>query len=153
MSKREWFYRKIYTLNTTVPAILLISLNLLDSVHTPEPNGKSNKLPKPVSKLVATYGRRLYHRLEKMSVHRIKPIFKVGDLVHVEAFNLVSVFSIPKPSDLRIGLIISGPNYDKSYTYQDWEIIDEPMYDIQFGKELRKSIPQRFLTKVSKEES
>lgn len=87
-----------------------------------------------------------------MSVHRLDPEFEVGDLVHIEGFNLTSVFST-RILVAKIGLIISGPNYDKSYTYQDWEILDEPMYDVQFGTERRSSIPQRFLTKVKKEES
>ncbi len=89
-----------------------------------------------------------------MSIHRLDPEFEVGELVHIEALNLTSVFIFnPHTKDVKIGLIISGPNYDKSYTYQDWEILDEPMYDVQFGAETRKSIPQRFLTKVKKEES
>lgn len=87
-----------------------------------------------------------------MSIHRIDPEFMVGDLVHIEDFNLTSVFST-QTLVAKIGLIISGPHYDKSYTYQDWEILDEPMYDVQFGNERRSSIPQRFLTKVKKEES
>ena len=87
-----------------------------------------------------------------MSVHRLDPTFEVGDLVHINGFNLTSVFS-NHPKDIKVGLIIAGPSYDKSYTYQDWEILDEPMYDVQFGKELRKAIPQRFLIKIKKEES
>ena len=87
-----------------------------------------------------------------MSIHRLDPEFEVGDLVHIEGFNLTSVLST-QMLVAKIGLIISGPNYDKSYTYQDWEILDEPMYDVQFGTERRSSIPQRFLTKVKKEES
>ena len=115
-------------------------------------NGKSNKLPKRVLKLARAYGPRLWKHIDKMSVHRLDPTFEVGELVHINGFNLVSVFS-KHDKDIKVGLIVAGPSYDKSYTYQDWEILDEPMYDIQFGKELRKAVPQRFLTKIKKEES
>ena len=152
MSKREWFYRKIFTRNTTGHAICLISLSLLACVCMMEPSGKYSKLLKPVWKLPNRFGPKLWELIDKMSIHRLEPDFKVGDLVHLEGFELTSVFA-GVSTGIKIGLIISGPTYDKSYTYQDWEIIDEPMYDVQFGSKIRKSIPQRFLTRIKKEES
>lgn len=115
-----------------------------------EPSGKYSGLLKPVWKLPNRFGLKLWEHIDKMAIHKIKPEFKIGDLVHIEGYVLNSVYD-SKPT--KIGMIIAGPSYDRSYTYQDWEIIDEPMYDIQFGNERRSSIPQRFLTKVTKEES
>ena len=112
-------------------------------------SGKYEKLPKPVLRLAKNFGRRLHRRLEKMTVTKIKPLFKVGDLVHLESFNLYTVF---EDGSKKIGIIISQPLYDQSYSYQDWIMFNEPLYDVQFGNELKRAIPQRFLEKVYKEE-
>ena len=149
MSKRGWSYRKIFTRNTMGLAISITCLNLLSSVHMKALSGKYNKLPKPVLKLAKNFGRRLHRRLEKMTITKIKPLFKVGDLVHLESFNLYSVL---EDSSKKIGIIVSEAKYDQSYSYQDWIMFNEPLYDIQFGSELKRAIPQRFLDKVYKEE-
>ena len=133
-------------------ALKLAGLSIMAAIATMEPSGKYSGLLKPVWKLPNRFGPRLWKHIDKMSVHRLDPTFEVGDLVHINGFNLVSVFS-KHDKGIKVGLIVAGPSYDKSYTYQDWEILDEPMYDIQFGKELRKAVPQRFLTKIKKEES
>jgi len=85
-----------------------------------------------------------------MTVTKIKPLFKVGDLVHLESFNLYTVF---EDGSKKIGIIISEAIYDQSYSYQDWIMFNEPLYDVQFGSELKRAIPQRFLDKVYKEET
>ena len=149
MSKRGWSYRKIFTRNTMGLAISITCLNLLSSVHMKALSGKYDKLPKPVLKLAKNFGRRLHRRLEKMTITKIKPLFKVGDLVHLESFNLYSVL---EDSSKKIGIIVSEAKYDQSYSYQDWIMFNEPLYDIQFGSELKRAIPQRFLDKVYKEE-
>lgn len=85
-----------------------------------------------------------------MTISKIKPIFKVGDLVHLESYN---IYSVLEDGVKKVGVIISEPKYDQSYSYQDWIMFNEPLYDVQFGRELKRSIPQRFLEKVYKEES
>ena len=84
-----------------------------------------------------------------MKNEKIEPTFKKGDLVHLETFNVLSVFDKP---DVKIGIIISNPYYDNNYTYNDWICYDEPIYDIQFPDEKRTGIPQNFLTKINTKE-
>tara|TARA_R110002012_G_scaffold27631_3_gene88206 strand:- start:2523 stop:2801 length:279 start_codon:yes stop_codon:yes gene_type:complete len=84
-----------------------------------------------------------------MTITKVKPLFKVGDLVHLESFNLYTVL---EDSSKKIGIIISEALYDQSYSYQDWIMFNEPLYDVQFGSEIKRCIPQRFLDKVVKEE-
>ena len=130
-------------------AISITCLNLLNYVHMKGLSGRYDKLPKPVLKLAINFGRQLHRRLEKMTITKIKPIFKVGDLVHLESFN---IYTVLKNGSKKVGIVISEAKYDQSYSYQDWIMFNEPLYDVQFGNELKRSIPQRFLDKVYKEE-
>jgi len=84
-----------------------------------------------------------------MTITKIDPIFKIGDLVHLESFN---IYTVLEDGNKKIGIIISVPQYNQSYSYQDWIMFDEPLYDVQFGSEIKRSIPQRFLDHVTKEE-
>ena len=129
-------------------AISITCLNLLSSVYMKGLSGKYDRLPKPVLKLAKNFGRRLHRRLEKMTITKIEPLFKVGDLVHLESFNLLTVL---EDGSKKIGIIISVPQYNQSYSYQDWIMFDEPLYDVQFGSEIKRCIPQRFLDHVIKE--
>lgn len=81
-----------------------------------------------------------------MSHHKIKAEFEVGDLVHLEAYNI----DIYTNDNKKLAVIITGPNYGKSMTYQDWEVLDEPMYDILCEGRVQTNIPQRFMEKVTK---
>ena len=80
-----------------------------------------------------------------MKDEKIEPTYKKGDLVHLETFNVMSVFEEP---EMKIGIIVSDPYYDNNYTYNDWICYDEPIYDIQFPDEKRTGLPQNFLTKI-----
>ena len=84
-----------------------------------------------------------------MMDEKVDPIYKKGDLVNLETFNVVSVYEGP---DLKIGLIVTDAYYDNNYCYNDWIVYDEPIYNIQFPDQLRTGIPQSFLTKVEKQE-
>tara|TARA_B100000161_G_C33516777_1_gene399096 strand:- start:882 stop:1139 length:258 start_codon:yes stop_codon:yes gene_type:complete len=83
-----------------------------------------------------------------MSYHKIEPEFDVGDLVHLEAFNLTNHHYSDK--SVKIAVVISGPNYGMSMTYHDWEVLDEPLYDILCAGKLHKNVPQRFMQKMEK---
>jgi hypothetical protein len=131
-------------------AISITCLNLLNSVHMKGLSGKYDKLPKPVLKLAMNFGRRLHRHLEKMTISKIKPIFKIGDLVHLESYN---IYTVLEDGSKKIGVIVSEAKYDQSYSYQDWIMFNEPLYDVQFGSDLKRAIPQRFLDHVSREES
>ena len=83
-----------------------------------------------------------------MSYHKLKPRFEIGELalyVEVGGSTMFSADTIEK-----MAVIISGPNYGMSISYEDWEVIDEPMFDILCGGRLQKNIPQKFLQKVQK---
>ena len=41
-------------------------------------------------------------------------------------------------------------NYGMSITYEDWEVIDEPLFDILCGWQASKNVPQKFLQKGAK---
>jgi len=126
--------------------ITIIALSLLASAITPPLNGRSNESQKPVWKLRQRFGRRLWEHIDKMSYHKIKAEFEVGDLVHLEAYNI----DIYTNDNKKLAVVISGPNYGKSMTYQDWEVLDEPMYDILCEGRVQTNIPQRFMEKVTK---
>ena len=80
VSKREWFYRKIFTPNTTARSISIIFLSLLASAVMPAPSGRFKESQKPVWKLRQRFGRRLWEHIEKMSYHKAKAKFEVGEL-------------------------------------------------------------------------
>lgn len=83
-----------------------------------------------------------------MSYHKIEPRFKIGELaLYVEpgGSTMFSADTIEK-----IAVIISGPNYGMSMAYEEWEVIDEPMFDILCDGRLQKNVPQKFLQKVPK---
>ena len=48
-----------------------------------------------------------------------------------------------------MAVIIAGPNYGMSMTYEEWEVIDEPMFDILCGG-LSKEHTTKVFTKDSK---
>ena len=83
-----------------------------------------------------------------MSYHKIKPNFEIGDLAVYVEYCGPTVFSPDKRE--KMAVIISGPNYGMSVTYEDWEIIDEPLFDILCSGKLQKNVPQKFLQKVPK---
>jgi len=84
-----------------------------------------------------------------MTITKIKPIFKIGDLVHLESYN---IYTVLEDGSKKIGIVVSEAKYDQSYSYQDWIMFNEPLYDVQFGNDLKRAIPQRFLDKVYREE-
>jgi hypothetical protein len=86
-----------------------------------------------------------------MSYHKVKSIFEIGELAVYIEFVGPTMFSPNKQE--RMAVIISGPNYGMSITYEDWEVLDEPMFDILCGGKLQKNIPQKFLQKVSKKQN
>ena len=84
-----------------------------------------------------------------MTITKIKPIFKIGDLVHLESYN---IYTVLEDGSKKIGIVVSEAKYVQSYSYQDWIMFNEPLYDVQFGNDLKRAIPQRFLDKVYREE-
>ena len=93
VSKQGWFYRKIFTRNTTARSISIIFLSLLASAVTPGPSGRFKEWQKPVWKLRLYFGLRLWEDIEKMSYHKVKPVFKIGDLVYYIEYGGSTVFS------------------------------------------------------------
>ena len=83
-----------------------------------------------------------------MSYHKIKSIFEIGELAVYVEFVGPTMFNPNKQE--RMAVIISGPNYGMSITYEDWEVLDEPLFDILCGGKLQKNVPQKFLQKVPK---
>ena len=144
MSKREWFYRKIFTPNTTARSISIIFLSLLAPAVTPALNGKFNESQKPVWKLRQRFGRKLWEHIEKMSYHKVKPNFEIGDLAVYVEYGGSTIFSADTIE--KMAVIISGPNYGMSVTYEDWEIIGEPLFDILCSGKLQKNVPQKFFS-------
>ena len=83
-----------------------------------------------------------------MSYHKLEPLFKVGELAMYVELGGSSVFS--NDTVKKMAVIIAGPNYGMSMTYEEWEVVDEPMFDILCDGRLQRNIPQKFLQKVSK---
>jgi hypothetical protein len=83
-----------------------------------------------------------------MSYHKVKPDFEIGELAIYIEFVGPTMFSPNKQE--KMAVIISGPNYGMSITYEDWEVIDEPLFDILCGGRLQKNVPQKFLQKIPK---
>ncbi|HCP41417.1 MAG TPA: hypothetical protein DIT65_06445 [Cryomorphaceae bacterium] len=86
-----------------------------------------------------------------MSYHKIKPDFEIGELALYVELGGSTVFSADTIE--KMAVIISGPNYGMSITYEDWEVVDEPLFDILCGGRLQKNIPQKFLQKVPKKQN
>ena len=86
-----------------------------------------------------------------MSYHKVKSDFKIGELaLYVECYGS-TIFSADKRE--KMAVIISGPNYGVSVTYEDWHVLDEPLFDILCDGKLQKNIPQKFLHKVPKKQN
>jgi len=83
-----------------------------------------------------------------MSYHKIKPNFEIGELALYIQYCGTTVFSPDKTE--KMAVIISGPNYGMSITYEAWEVIDEPLFDILCSGRLQRNVPQKFLQKVPK---
>jgi len=83
-----------------------------------------------------------------MSYHKLKPRFEIGELAVYIQYGSSNVFKPNKRETMAV--IIAGPTYGLSMTYEDWEVIDEPMFDILCGGRLQKNVPQKFLQKVPK---
>ena len=83
-----------------------------------------------------------------MSYHKIKPNFEIGELAVYVEYCGSNVFSPDKQE--KMAVIISGPNYGMSMIYEDWEVIDEPLFDILCSGKLQRNIPQKYLQKVPK---
>ena len=83
-----------------------------------------------------------------MSYHKIKADFEIGELAMYVIQGGSTMFSAD--TIRKMAVIISGPNYGLSITYEDWEVIDEPLFDILCGGRLQKNIPQKFLQKIPK---
>ena len=71
-----------------------------------------------------------------------KPNLKLA--ISLFIFNIVAQPSLVQIKE-KMAVIISGPNYGMSVTYEDWEIIDEPLFDILCSGKLQKNVPQKFL--------
>jgi hypothetical protein len=99
-------------------------------------------------KLRQRFGRRLWEHINKMSYHKLKPKFEIGDLALYVEYGGSTIFSADTIE--KMAVIISGPNYGMSMTYEDWEVIDEPLFDILCDGRLQKNIPQKYLQKVRK---
>ena len=67
---------------------------------------------KPVWKLRQRFGRRLWEHIEKMSYHKVKPNFEIGELAVYIEYCGSNVFSPDKQE--KMAVIISGPNYGMS---------------------------------------
>lgn len=83
-----------------------------------------------------------------MSYHKVKSEFKIGDLIQLDEYNVI--FSPQSNKSKQIAIVVSGPNYGRSMTYQDWEVVDEPLYDIMCNGRMHNNVPQRFMEKVIK---
>ena len=83
-----------------------------------------------------------------MSYCKIDAQFNVGDLAYYVQTGGSTVFS--SDSSKKIAVIVSGPNYGKSIMYGDWEVLDEPSYDILVKGRLMKDIPQRMMEIMKK---
>ena len=83
-----------------------------------------------------------------MSYHKIKSNFEIGELAVYIQYGSSNVFKPNKKETMAV--IIAGPTYGLSMTYEEWEVIDEPMFDILCDGRLQKNIPQKFLQKVPK---
>jgi hypothetical protein len=125
-----------------------VNLNNLASAVTPALNGRFNESQTPVWKLRQRFGRRLWEHINKMSYHKLKPKFEIGDLALYVEYGGSTIFSADTIE--KMAVIISGPNYGMSMTYEDWEVIDEPLFDILCDGRLQKNIPQKYLQKVRK---
>ena len=82
-----------------------------------------------------------------MSYHKLESKFEIGELAVYIEYGSSNVFKPDKRETMAV--IIAGPIYGLSMTYEDWEVIDEPMFDILCGGRLQRNIPQKFLQKVS----
>lgn len=83
-----------------------------------------------------------------MSYHKIEPNFEIGELAVYIEYRSSNVFKPNKTETMAV--IVAGPMYGMSMTYEDWEVIDEPLFDILCGGKLQRNIPQKFLQKVQK---
>jgi len=83
-----------------------------------------------------------------MSYHKLEPKFEIGELALYVEYGGSTIFSADTIE--KMAVIISGPNYGMSMTYEDWEVIDEPLFDILCDGRLQKNVPQKFLQKVPK---
>ena len=83
-----------------------------------------------------------------MSYHKLKSNFEIGELAVYIEYAGPSVFKPDKRE--KMAVIVAGPMYGMSMTYEDWEVIDEPLFDILCDGKLQRNVPQKFLQKVSK---
>ena len=113
-------------------------------------SGRFKEWQKPVWKLRLYFGLRLWGHIEKMSYHKVKPVFEIGDLVYYIEYGGSTVFS--SDTIQKIAVVISGPSYGMSMTYEEWEVIDEPLFDILCDGRLQKNVPQKFLQRIPKNE-
>ena len=77
-----------------------------------------------------------------MSYHKVKPVFEIGDLVYYIEYGGSTVLS--SDTIQKIAVVISGPSYGMSMTYEEWEVIDEPLFDILCDGRLQKMFPKSF---------
>jgi hypothetical protein len=83
-----------------------------------------------------------------MSYHKVRSKFEVGELAIYVEFYGSNIFNADKRE--KMAVVISGPNYGMSVTYEDWHVLDEPLFDILCGGKLQKNVPQKCLLKVPK---
>ena len=62
----------------------------------------------------------------------------------------VPMFSNQTSQEIMAVIICWTDIMAMSMTYEEWEVIDEPMFDILCDGRLQKNIPQKFLQKVPK---
>ena len=86
-----------------------------------------------------------------MSYCKLNPRFDVGDLAYYRDAYGGTVFSSDRSK--KIAVIVSGPNYGKSVMYADWEVLDEPSYDILVSGRVMKDVPQRMMEIMKKNEN
>ncbi len=75
----------------------------------------------------------------------------MGDLAYYVEIGGGTVFSSDRSR--KIAVIVSGPNYGKSVMYADWEVLDEPSYDILVSGRIMKDVPQRLMEIMKKNEN